>query len=331
MDTKKLKVLKEIYGTYQDGVLIADENWNVIWSNQETKIKNITDVLDISVDDWKTDKITNPEDGTQYTFHHWKEDGIHLVICQDDPLKLILPVVKVLSSAAHTQANICRIIYRLLEELPEGDDLTLMGSLSGNCYRMHRLAHVLKGIYEQESNITEDVCFSLTAQMEDIFQNLNRMYHNYIFAVCDFETKNLFVKMDRNALVSAVLAGISVSMLEPDKFQRIEMILEETEDKTALIEISVEPEMENEQPDRRLQIKDLDAISNDKEYLNVFCKNYHCKWKTETLENRVVFSLEIPLCEQEKNLAMHLNSLTDDRYFNAYTAMLSILHHRLIM
>ncbi len=333
MSTEKLVLLKEIYAEDKNLVLITNKNWDVVWSNQATKIKNMNEVFELSPDDWKTDRLAQPEEKKLYKFRHFRNDGIRLVSCEADPLRLIMPVVKVLSSAAHTQATVCHAVYRLLEELPEGDDLILIGALSGNCYRMHRLSYVLREIYEQESNITEDVCFSLTAQMEEIFNSLKSMYGGrYMFLECDFETKNLFVKMDRGAFVCAILAGISISMLEPDKFQVVEMLLEEMEEKkSALIQITVKPEMGDEQPDRRLQIKDLDAISNDKEFLDVFCKKYGCQWKSENKEVNAVFTLEVPLCEQEKSLAMHLNSLDEDKYFNAYTAMLSILHHRMIM
>ena len=280
----------------------------------------------------KQTKLLNRKRGSVIHSAILERDKMRLVTCQDDPLQLLLPVVKVASSAAQTQANICRDVYDVLEDLPEGDDLTLIGALSGNCYRMHRLSHVLKEIYEQESNITETVCFSLTTQLEDVFHNLQRMYKSYMLIERNFETKNLFINANRGAFVSAVLAGLSISFIEPDKIQRVSMDLKQTARKTALVTITVEPELENEQPDRRLQIKDLDAIANDREYLNVFCRRYECQWGLEIEdEERAVFTLEIPLCDQQKHLALHLNSLTDDIHFNAYTAMLSILHYRLIM
>ena len=57
-NVKNLNLLKEIYAEDKDLVMIADKNWNVLWSNQETQIKNIMDVVECLLDDWKTDKIT---------------------------------------------------------------------------------------------------------------------------------------------------------------------------------------------------------------------------------------------------------------------------------
>ncbi len=330
MNTEKFNLLKEIYAKDKNLVMIADEKWNVIWSNQKTDIINISNTLGLLPDDWKTDKITQPEEGIRYTFRYLKQDGIRIVSQEIDPLKLVFPVMNVLTSAVQTEALNCRAIYRMMEELPEGDDLSLLGSFSGNCYRMYRLAHILREIYEIESNITEDMCFSLNAQLEEISENLELLYRRYISLECEFGEKKIFVNMEKGAFVSAILAGICVALLAPDKYQRIRIELNEEKD-IAVIQITVEPEMGDEQPDRRLQIKDLEVIANDKEYLQCFCKKYQCQWDLQTEGNNAVFSLRIPISEQKKVLSMNLNSLNDDNNFIAYTAMLSILHHRTII
>ena len=140
MEQNVLDTLKRCYAGSRDPVVLADQNWQILWQNYPLEIGCLPKLLGVPEDFWDTCRCNVSIGNTSYSVQLLcnPTNQIRIVTFSPGPSILLPMETETLSNVAHSLHAICTELQTILESQDLYDDMILLTGLRGNCMRLYR-------------------------------------------------------------------------------------------------------------------------------------------------------------------------------------------------
>ncbi len=333
MNNELLQSLSNCYQNSSSLVLIMNLQWKVLWSNR--KPVGITDLpaqLGISANHVENTvhRLTLHNDTFECRLLCNLQDGLR--IAELSPCKETLRLNPTeISTAIQAISNACFSLNDVLRSQNDHDQVWILNTIMGNCYRVYRSAYLQNLIERMRSGQRMQDIFCVQTVLSGAYDRMKRILDRCMELGLQCNAPTIYMKGDADELVSVILAAVVLCCRDADCLLETGITLD-WQDGFAVM--TVRAEKTNIPIDNRHRINDIseEEYAAETSVLNLFSNDCHGSWVMQ--ENKAAgirtCTVQFPASEQNGgSISLHSpGERLDGGYFGKYSVMLSCIHYR---
>lgn len=334
MEQNGLDILKQLFASHPDPVVIFNGDRDILWSNRDTfPAEGLTDKLRDLICDTNNGSSQICMDGVWYDCRLFGggDSGFRVAVISPsgENAPLCGPDMENLTSGVQAIISNLYVISGLLEEDDVSDSVSeCLNRIEGACYRVYRNDFIRSELEKMRADTAPKDNYCLNVELLQIFKHIRSIIHSrgpVEFHSCD---ANVFLFTNENELALAVMAGVLLCYREDDHEQGITMTMGTDGEDTAYIEIMVRLLPEKRDPDETVQ-GTLSDMTLERKIMEVYSRKIHGRWITQEdpKEHTVIGRLLFPSGGSDTHCSMHSGDRQSHRsFFSSYSQMLSKIH-----
>lgn len=330
MEQNGLGILKQLFASHPDPVVIFNNDWKVLWSNREIFL----------VEEF-TDKLCNISRGSSQiclngiwyncSLFSGGADGFQVVVVS--PFKendiVSRPDMENLTGGIQAIISNLYVISGLLEEDDVSDSVSeCLNRIESACHRVYRRDFICNALDKMRADTAPRKNYCLNMELLHIFKRIRSIVHSrgpMEFVGCDTE---IYLSTNGDELALAVMAAVLLCYREETYEQGITITMGTDGENTAYIEIMVRMLPEKQDHDETAQ-GTLADMTLERKIMEVYSRKIHGRWivQEHAVEQTVIGRLIFPNGNPTSDFLLHsAEEQTHRSFFSSYSQMLSKIH-----
>lgn len=327
MNQNAFDVVKRLYSSSDEWIMIVDEEWNIRWSSRNETISELRERLLMQENSWENTIRPFTHEDILYDCYisSSREDGLHVL--RFHPSLQGVSDFAMMTAIIQAMISTCTAIFENLDEMTASDMRPYLNALVGDILRIYRILFL-----EQENKRCMDgklksEVFGLQSVLEPIaVKSRSLMRH---FATVHFECVDtpLFAQGDLRSFGCAALSAFLLCFRKPEKTQDICISLQRVE-QNAVLEFAVTAQ-ERDRTDLKHTPPDFGNLHAEKLLLKQYCHASGIQTEFSETEDTVSCRMTVPLTERGNVVRLRAESLSGaNGYFDPVLVMLARVHFR---
>ncbi|MBR4101946.1 MAG: hypothetical protein IKK51_08750 [Oscillospiraceae bacterium] len=338
MENYVLETLKNCYRSSPALVLVMDLQWQVLWANRtHTNLSHLPQQLGI------------PEDHTEHSVHRFIYDGrnheCRLICNKKDGLRIaeIFPCTEdtdirlrmdldAVTASVQAMTSACCALHRELDELELYDQVPLLNTLIGSCYRIYRLAYLQKELDRLQHDERRNDLFCVNAALRSFHRKCHEILRICMEIEGEYSGEELFLSGDMDEFQMALLSAVTLCCADCDAFQVLRIELQPGDGIACLQFTAERTAMELPQQVCRVQDAGTGHYEGERAILSQFCKAHDGSWLLAEQPEKGIKSCSLYFrthTGSTGSLTLHSpRDMQEGRFYNKYEIMLSCMHYR---
>lgn len=338
MENDILETLTHCYSSSSSLVLIMDMQWQILWTNRTCEnLAKLPQQLGISESHTENSVHRFCYDGSMHECRLLcnEADGYRIAeiypCTEETDIRLRLDTEAVTASV-QAMTSACHTLRSELDALESYDQLPLLNTLIGSCYRIYRTVYLQKELDRLQGGYRRNVVFSVKAALQTLLQKCNEILRICLETDMDAPSEDIYLKGDMDEFQMAVLSAITLCCMDSDHIQRLHIELQPG-DGLVCLRLHAE-QTPAELPQQVCRLEDMGGghCEGERAILSLFCRRHGGKWllTEQAKEGAKTCSIYFrPHTGEITDLTLHSpRDLQEGRFFNKYEIMLSRIHYR---
>lgn len=322
MNLGSLEMLKRLYAGSEDWIMIADENWDIVWNSRDTIIPDPQRTLILTADWWEnTIRPFTCGNALYHCYIHCsREDGLRVLRFQ--PALSGVFDFTVVTDIVQAMVSTCTALYHALDDDSARDCRPYLNTLMGNILRIYRMMFIEQQIRHGANQEWESVTLGIQSVLQPITDKVQGLMRQFARVQYECGEPIMYAKGDPKGFRAAILSAMLLCIRMPEMEQDIRITLHR-EEKHAILCFTASPESE---PRRNMeeQCRNFGDISPERQLLDMYCDAFGIRSAFTDSEGTVTCRLEIPLCEPETVIQFRSSAVSGaDGYFDPIAVMLA--------
>lgn len=314
-----------------------DYQWEVLWSNRQSSIPYLPELLGISADHASNSAHCFLQDGRYFECRLIcnTEDQFRIAEIRScgDETRIVLPMdQKSISDSVQSVTMACKTLSELLDEYDMKSDQALLNTVIGNCYRIYRTVYLQMELDRLHDNNRRTEFFRINTVLQTVWDRARQILRNFVRISLQTCEEEIYLRGDLEEFMMMVLSAITICCYGSEYEQKLTIRSETCDGMVHLFFHAEETTIELERPAQKVPIPADRGLEGEKAILRMFCGEHDGKWLFQESVQKKSRSCSVQFRASEReddSLTLHSRrDQLESVIFNKYKIMLSCLNYQ---